>query len=161
MRTMLKTMDRIKFCLGVLFLAAWLVNTAYADAMGFIDVKKVFTSYNKTQTAQAELEVKEKKFSEAFEEKNKKIQEAKDQNKSEADIQKLIKQYEDELEPQKKEIMDINTRLSMQLQQDIIKAVDQVAKELGIDVVLDKQVIIVGGTDITELVVARLNAVKK
>ena len=132
-----------------------------ADAIGYIDVKKVFTSYAKTQRAQADLEAKEKAYGTAFDEKNKKIQEAKDKNQAEADVQKLIKQYEDELEPQKKEIVELNNRLSTELQQDIIKAVEAIGKELGIDVVLDKQVIITGGTDLTELVIARLNAVKK
>ena len=151
--------------LGVMLLGLMLTGVTttplHADAMGYIDVKKVFTSYSKTQKAQADLETKEKAYAAAFEEKNKKIQEEKDKNKSEADVQKLIKQYETELEPQKKAIIELNNKVSNELQQDIVRAVDGISKELGIDVVLDKQVIISGGTDLTELVVARLNATKK
>ena len=150
----------LQVCLLSLLVLTATAATLRADNMGYIDVKKVFTSYGKTQKAQADLETKEKAYSAAFDEKNKKIQEAKDKNQSEADVQKLIKQYEDELEPQKKEIVELNNRLSTELQQDIIKAVDAIAKELGVDIVLDKQVIITGGTDLTELVVARLNTSK-
>lgn len=43
------------------------------------------------------------------------------------------------------------------IRKDIVTAVDSVAKELGIDVVVDKQVVITGGNDLTELAISKLN----
>ena len=67
---------------------------------------------------------------------------------------------EKELDPQKEELMKTNDEMTKKLQQDIVRAVDSVAKDLGIDVVLDKQVVITGGVDITDMVLSKLNKKK-
>jgi len=45
----------------------------------------------------------------------------------------------------------------LKLQKEILDAVNKVAKKVGIDIVLDKQVIIIGGVDLTDMVLNELN----
>ena len=46
------------------------------------------------------------------------------------------------------------------LKQEILSASNQVAKEYGIDVVLDKQVVYYGGFDLSDFVIEKLNQKK-
>ena len=45
----------------------------------------------------------------------------------------------------------------MKLQLEILEAVKKVTKKVGLDMVLDKQVVITGGMDLTEMVINELN----
>jgi len=51
----------------------------------------------------------------------------------------------------------LNEKLTTKLQADILSATKEVAKKVGIDIVFDKQVIITGGVDLTEMVINKLN----
>jgi Skp family chaperone for outer membrane proteins len=54
----------------------------------------------------------------------------------------------------------LNDEQMAKIRKDIIAAVDSISKEVGIDVVVYKQVIITGGMDLTEQVITRLNKKK-
>ena len=56
--------------------------------------------------------------------------------------------------------MKINEELTSRLQKDIVTAVKAVAKNLGLETVLDKQVVIIGGMDISDMVINKLNEKK-
>jgi Skp family chaperone for outer membrane proteins len=51
----------------------------------------------------------------------------------------------------------LNEEKMAKIRKDIIAVVEVVAKEVGIDVVVDKQVVIAGGIDLTDMVVNKLN----
>lgn len=51
----------------------------------------------------------------------------------------------------------MNAQLTGKLQQEILQSVQKVAKKVGIDMVLDKQVVITGGMDLTDMVLTELN----
>ena len=69
----------------------------------------------------------------------------------------MTKELEKKLEPQRSELLQLNEQLTTKLQGNIVKAVEKVAQKVGIDVVLDKQVIIIGGMDISDMVIKELN----
>ena len=152
-------MKKLAIVLAVLAVFTFSI-VANAATIGYIEVRKVFTEYKETKKAQDELDKKQKDFKKKLEDKQEEIDKAKKDGKTEADIKDMMKTMEKELDPDKEELMKLNEDMTKKLQADIVKAVDGVSKELGIDVVLDKQVIITGGVDITDMVLAKLNKQK-
>lgn len=134
--------------------------SALAATIGYIEVHKVFTEYKETKKAQDDLDKKQKEFKEKLEEKQEEIDKARKDGKTDAEIRDMIKDMEKELDPEKEQLLRTNEEMTRKLQGDIVKAVEAVGKELGIDVVLDKQVIITGGVDITDMVLTKLNKKK-
>ena len=128
-----------------------------AVSIGYIEVQKVFKEYKETSKAQEQLSKEEESFKKEFEESQKKIEEARNKGKSEEEVKKLTEELEGKLAPKREKLLKVNETLTLKLQRDIIKAVEEVAKTLGIEVVVDKQVIITGGTDLTEMVINKLN----
>jgi outer membrane protein len=128
-----------------------------AATIGYIEVKKIFTEYKETQKAQKDLDKKQKEFKAKLDEKQEDIEKAKEEGKSEIEIRKMMRDIEKELDPEREAIMMHNEQMTRKLQDDIVKSVTAVSKELGIDVVVDKQVIITGGVDITDMVLTKLN----
>ena len=86
-----------------------------------------------------------------------KLKEAEDKGKSKNELDKMTKDLEKKLEPKRTELLKLNEQLTSKLQGNIVDSVENVAKKLGIDIVLDKQVLIVGGMDITDMVIKDLN----
>ena len=147
-----------KFFVTVLFIlfAASLVF-AETSSIGYVDVQKVFKEYKETSKAQKELAKEEESFKKEFEDSQKKLKEAEDKGKSKEDLEKMRGELEKKLEPKRESLLKLNEALTSKLQKDIIKAVQKGAQKDGIETVVDKQVIIIGGTDITDLVVGELN----
>ena len=133
------------------------LQMAMAETIGYIDVQKVFSSYKETKLAQARLAKKEAAYKKEFDKYQKKIEAAKKAKKPKKEIDALIERYEKKLEPIKKELVQLNNVLTSKLQNNIVKAVKVVAKELGVDIVLDKQALIVGGMDLSGMVINKLN----
>jgi len=141
----------------VFFTAGIGLKFACAQSLGYIDVTRVFKEYKETETAQDELSKKEKAFREEFEKRQKELEEAEKADKSKEELENLTKELEAELEPKRKELLELNEQLTTKLQKEILDAVNKVAKKVGIDIVLDKQVIIIGGVDLTDMVLNELN----
>ena len=153
-------MKKIAILLGVLFILLSFSVATMAATIGYIEVSKVFTEYKETKKAQEDLDKKQKEFKEKLEEKQEEIDKARKDGKSESEIRAMIKELEKELDPEKEQLLKMNEEMTRKLQGAIVKAVESVSKELGIDVVLDKQVIITGGVDITDMVLTKLNKKK-
>jgi outer membrane protein len=142
----------IAFILALVFLG----SAAFA-AVGYIDVQKVFREYKETKKAQEELSKKEEAFKKEFEESQKKLQEAERDGGDRSELEKMRKELEEKLTPKRENLLRLNEELTVRLQQKILTAVEKVAKKVGIDLVLDKQVVITGGMDLTEMVINELN----
>lgn len=137
--------------LGGVALAANFTN------IGFIDVQRVFREYKETSKAQEELGKQEESFKKEFEESQKKLAEAEKNGKEEEELEKMKKELEDKLAPKRESLLRLNEQLTAKLQLEILDSVKKAAKKVGIDVVLDKQVVITGGMDLTEMVINELN----
>jgi outer membrane protein len=127
-------------------------------SIGCIDVQKVFKGYTETSKAQASLSKEEATFKKEFEASQKKLEAAKAAKKSDKEIETMTKSLEEELAPKREKLMKMNDELTSRLQKDILTSVKSVAKNLGLDIVLDKQVIIDGGMDISDMVINKLNS---
>ena len=79
-----------------------------------------------------------------FEKRQKRIEKAKKIGDSDEDLQKLTKEMEEELEPKQKALMELHSQLMGKIRYDINKAIQDVAKSYGIDVVLNKEIVIQG-----------------
>jgi outer membrane protein len=132
-------------------------HSAPLSGIGYIDVQKVFKGYKETAKAQEQLSKQEADFKKDFEESQKKLEDAKTANKSQKDIESLTKELEEKLAPKREKLMQMNEALTSRLQKDIIGAVKDAAKNLGLDSVFDKQAVIYGGMDISDMVISKLN----
>jgi len=128
-----------------------------ATGIGYIDVQKVFKEYKETSKAQEQVSKQEEEFKKEFDESQKKLSEAEKKNMKREELEKLRKELEDKLVPKRQSLIELNERLTAKLQSEILSAAKDVAKKVGIDVVFDKQVIITGGLDLTEMVINKLN----
>jgi Skp family chaperone for outer membrane proteins len=89
--------------------------------------------------------------------KQKQVDKTQEKGASDADIKRLVDALEKEMEPKRKEIVESKQRTMFEIQNDIIRATEATAKKMGIETVLDKQVFIMGGVDITDKVIELLN----
>ena len=160
MKKHLKSLLVLSVAAGVCFSLISGARSASLSGIGFIDVQKVFKSYSETEKAQAQISKEEEDFKKEFEASQKKIEEAKTAKKSDKAIEDLTKSLEKDLAPKREKLIKLNSELTSSLQQKIVSTVKEVAKNLGIDVVLDKQVVINGGTDISDMVINKLNEKK-
>lgn len=126
-------------------------------AIGYVDTQKVFQGYKEAQTAQNRFRKEAQDYQEELANAQKKLEEARKAGKSEAEINKMQKQFEDQLKPKKAKVEALDRDLSGKIKKQIETVIGQVAKSKGIPTVVDKQVILYGGTDITNDVLSRLN----
>lgn len=133
------------------------VLAADFSGIGFVDVQKVFKGYKETSKAQVELSKQEESFKKEFEESQKKLASAEKEGKKKEELDKMKKELEEKLSPKRESLMMLNEQLTSKLQQKILDSVKKVAKKVGISLVLDKQVVITGGMDLTDMVVTELN----
>lgn len=146
----------IAMLLSVVFLASVASAVGYTS-VGFIDVQKVFREYKETEKAQEKLGKEEESFKKEFEKSQEKLLKAEKDGKDKDELDKMKKELEEKLAPKRDTLLKLNEELTVKLQLQILEAVKQVAKKVGIDMVLDKQVVITGGMDLTDLVVNELN----
>jgi outer membrane protein len=130
---------------------------AFADNIGFIDMDRLLMSYKGAKTVQEELQKKREEYQKVFEEKQKKIEEAKKADKADKEIQELIAKMEEELRPQQEMLLRNESEEQRKLLNKIINIGKQVKKEYGIDVILDKRVVLDGGFDLTDFILDKLN----
>ena len=130
------------------------------NSIGFIEVQKVFKSFKETVKAQEKLAKEESAFKKEFEESQKKLEASKAAKKSQKEIESLTKELEEKLAPKREQLMKLNEELTGRLQGEIVSSVKSVSKNLGLDIVLDKQAVIIGGVDITDMVINKLNEKK-
>ena len=134
-----------------------LASTAFADNIGFVDLEKVFARYKDAVKLQQDLQKRRETYQKLFEEKNKKLEEVKKKSKKEDEIQKFIEKTEEELKPKQEELVKYEGEANRKMALKIFEVSEVVAKEFGIDVVLDKRAILSGGFDLHDSVITRLN----
>ncbi len=135
----------------------YLTGPIVAENIGYVDLQKVFINYKETEKARAGFEKKQKELREELEEKQKTLEQAQKDNKKPEEIQKLVAEIQEELQPKQEELMKLNNQLMTSIRADIVSATKKVAKEYGVDIVLDKQALLSGGFDLTDFVIEDLN----
>jgi Skp family chaperone for outer membrane proteins len=140
-----------------LFIAVTMAFPINAATLGYIDIQKVFSSYEKTKKAQENFKNKEQSIKDEIAKKQKQVEEEKSKGMSDKDIRKLVSKFEKEIEPKKAEIVESQKKIMQEIQDDIVRTTEATAKKMGLEIVLDKQIFITGGTDITDEVIKLLN----
>ncbi len=128
-----------------------------APALGYVDVQKVFAQFKQAQSSQAAFQARAQKYEAELAEKNKELEQAKKAGKSKAELDKMTRTFEAELKPEKAAIEAMDRRLSGSLKTRIQSAIAKAAAAHRIPVVLDKQVVLYGGVNLTPEVLRDLN----
>jgi len=142
--------------LALILMVGFSVNLK-AETIGVVDLQKVFISYDETDKARKDFEKKQKELRDELEEKQKTLEKAQQDNKKPEDIQKLVEEIQEELQPKQEELIKLNNELMASIRADILRSARKVAKEYGIDMVIDKQAVLNGGFDLTDFVIEDLN----
>jgi Skp family chaperone for outer membrane proteins len=149
-------MKKIAIAISIITMGM-MIGSVNAATLGYIDIQKVFSSYEKTKTVLEQLKKKEQSIKEEMAIKQKQVDKAQEKGASEEEIKRLVDKLEKELEPKRKDIVESKQRTMLEIQNDITRATEATAKIMGIENVLDKQVFITGGVDITDKVIELLN----
>jgi len=153
-------MKKAKYLVVLLVAAAFLMSftvNSFAESIGFIEVAKVFKEYKETAKAEEQLKSQKDEYEKKFKDAQENLDKAEKDKKSVDEVEKMRKELESDLEPKRQALLKLNEELTTRLQGDILASVKKVAKKVGIDIVLDKQAIINGGVDLTEMVINDLN----
>lgn len=132
-------------------------NTVNAATVGYIEVSKVFSNYEKTKQIEEKLKKMEQGIKDEILKKQKILEKEKTNNMSDGELRKLAEKFDKEMEPKRAEYKDAQKKMMEEIQKDIINASEIIRKNMGLDVILDKQIIVSGGTDISDKVTAELN----
>lgn len=131
--------------------------TVQAETIGVVDLQRVFVAYNKTETARRDFEKKDKALQDELKKRQEDVEAAQKKNAKPEKIQKMIAKIQEELRPKQEELIQLNNQLMTTIRTDIINATKKIAKNYGIDMVMDKQAVLSGGFDLTEFVIEDLN----
>jgi len=143
--------------ISAIILTLFLVTPTFADNIGYVDMQKIFLNYTETKKAQTRFQEKQKELQKEYESRQKKVIEARKNKADEKEIGRLIEDMEKELQPKQQELIRLNNELTANLRVQIISASKRVAKEYGIDIIIDKQAVLYGGFDLTDFVLDKLN----
>lgn len=128
-----------------------------ANDIGFIDTEMVLQKAKFVKIFQENFAEKEKEFKELAEKKQKKIEEAVKNKKPEEEIREMIAKRDEELQPKQQELMQYDMSFRQTFMLNVTSTAKKVAEDLGITMVVDKQVVYFGGLDLTDLVIEKLN----
>ncbi len=158
--------SKVLFGVMLLGLPAWGMNIA------FIDSQKVFNSHPETKKAsetlnkeveqkQTELKVAEEEILSMREELTKPLSEEARRRK-EATIKVKLEELEKSRQSALSELSEKRTKLEEGINKKIYEAIETLAKEKGIDLILDKNSVIYGTptSEITDEIIERVNPKK-
>lgn len=141
---------------GVFSVGSWMA--AYADTIGTVDLDKIVAGYNKAQSVMADIKVKEAELRKMQAEFVKQLEEAKkNQPKNPVANEQLEKDLNSKLNTKLTEYRDWAATKQKEIDNDLDSTIKAVAKAKGVDVVLSKQAVFQGGTDITNDILSKLN----
>lgn len=130
-----------------------------ADTIGTIDYEKLIRSYNKAQMFNDDMKAKEADLEKMQAEFVKQIREAKSkQPNNPVAVDQLQKSLEDKLAAKVNEYRDTQAAKAKSLETSMTTTIEEVARSKNLSVIIAKQSVFVGGTDITNEVLSKLNA---
>jgi len=137
------------------------VNAAPSKA-GYIDVQKVLLSYEKARKTQEQIIQKEQLLQDEISAKRNQAEKARNRGVSDAEVKNLLNQIEKDYEPKRAELNESRQKTEREIKNDISNAIGEVAKKMGIEEVINKQVLFytTNFVDITDKVIELLNKKK-
>jgi len=130
-----------------------------ADSIGTVDYDRLVRSYNKAQAFSEDMKTKEAELEKTRNEYVKQIKDtkAKSPNNPVA-VDQLQKKLEDQLNAKVETFRTQEEGQAKVIEAEMNAAIEGAAKAKSLSVILAKQTVFVGGTDITTDVLSRLNA---
>lgn len=144
--------------LAAMALPAGAQQAAPKMSIGLIDREKLLSSYSKAEAAAADFKKAQDRVQKIMEDGQKQYDEAKNAHKPPAELEGLKRRLETTVDEEMKKLSAKAQALETQLESDVDTAVKAEAAARKIDVVMIKQAVFMGGTDITEGVLKRLTA---
>lgn len=146
------------FKLALSLLASMIVFTCFsaqsqAKDFGVVDLSKVIDNYTEAQEVAADLKVKEAKLKEFVLEAQNKIKAA----KTPVEQKNLEEKFGQEFNLKRSAYAKEQTEKWGNIEDKIYNAIESMYKEKKMEMVFNKQSVIVGGTDITEELIKNLN----
>lgn len=155
-----------KYILATVLTFSMLSQTALAGGVGIVDTKKILDSSQlpaALNTAQKEVENFKMESQKIRLNKSKELEAARDKKATEAELKKMTEQFQKELETREQQGIDLENQkrkeledLSTKLRSKVDEAIKSVAQDKKLDVVVDKQAVLFGGTDVTEDVIKKI-----
>lgn len=146
---MKKNLVTLVLCAFAFGLGFGLNNTAFSDAqrlkIGYVNVSQLLTASKVLKAAEDQRTKDTKEMLKWYDTASADIQ----KQSSASGRQALIKKYEAQLTQKKKTIKDAYSKKVSEVDSQLDKAITQKAKSLGYDIVLRKDSVLFGGTDIT------------
>jgi Skp family chaperone for outer membrane proteins len=125
--------------------------------IGVVDRDKVVTSYPKAQSAAEDLKRQEDKVHKLIEDSNKQYEEGKAAHKPPAELEGMQRRLQNQIDEEVRRVQAKAQGLEGQLESEIDTAIRAEAAARKIDTVFMKQAVLLGGTDLTEGVIKKLN----
>jgi outer membrane protein len=150
-----KSMNRLVY---VLFLSLILVWPACAQSskLGFVDGDKLFDEYPAAQDASKKISDAQEALKKEITESERIFTEFEKQKKSEAEKATKQKELQAKIDLKANDTKKLIETLSVKIEDDIMQTIKKVAAEKGLDVILDKRAVLLGGQDITDIVSVEL-----
>lgn len=139
-----------------------LANLSYAAEekksaqIGVINPNKILEAYPEAQKMIQELTKLEADLNKKIMLKKETLEKAKAANKTETELQLLREQMRLEIEPEAKKLEEDSSKRSAALQSKIDAAIDSVAQENKLDLVMTQEAVLYGATDVSDLVIQKL-----
>lgn len=155
-------MKRLKMIAASGLMAAILVvgqvSHAFAATIGYVDMDKIAKSYEKAQQFFSDVNVRRADLSKTEADYTKQLEDAKKNNtKNPVAVGQMEKDLSAKLNAKAQELQDWITSRKKEIQTALDTSITSAAKARNVDIVVDKQVVLTGGIDITNDVLSRLN----
>ncbi|OGI00177.1 MAG: hypothetical protein A2Y25_00320 [Candidatus Melainabacteria bacterium GWF2_37_15] len=151
-----------KFKLIALTLISLFVFTTFSTAapskdFGVVDLNKVIDNYTEAQKVAADLKVKENELQGFVEDAQKKVKEA----KSPVEKKNLEEKFSEEFNIKRNAYVKSQSEKWDTIESNILKGIQEIYTRKKLEMVFNKQSVIVGGTDITDELIKNLNETVK
>lgn len=124
--------------------------------VGTINTARILQEHPEAQKLLKDLAKAEMDLNKKVLEKRQEIMKAKEQNKTDTELQMLAEQMRLEIEPEAKKLEEESNRKSESIEAQVDTAIQAVAKAGKFDVILVKEAVLYGGEDITDAVIKNI-----
>ncbi|MEB3287529.1 MAG: OmpH family outer membrane protein [Vampirovibrionales bacterium] len=132
---------------------------AFAESVGTVDFEKLMASYNKAQAFNDDMKIRERELEKLRAEYAKQLRETKtSQPNNPVALDQLEKDLQGKFAVKMNESRDWMLAKTKEIDTEVNNAISAVASAKKVDLVVTKQAVLHGGTDITNDVLAKLNA---
>ena len=134
----------------LLFICFSLPSGAEGLKVATVNSSKIIQSYPQAQNLLQDIAKAEADLNKKIQEKRQTLEKAKEQKKTQTELQMLAEQIRLELEPEAKKLEDQSNKKSAEIESKIKSTISEVAKQAKYDLVLVEEAVLYGGTDISD-----------